>query len=444
MRLLIKDAKIVNEGESFQGSLVVEDEEILEVIKGEKVKGDFDKTLDAKWSFLLPGIIDEHVHFREPGLTHKADIESDSRAAAFGGVTSFFDMPNTVPQTTTLEALEDKFKLARGKSHVNYSFFFGATNSNLELIKNLDAHRVPGIKIFMGSSFGNMLVDKKEALEKIFSSSKLPIMVHSEDTDIINLNMKEAQEKYGEDPDIIYHPKIRNEEACYKSTALAIELAKKYNTPLHIAHVSTSKELSLIKEAKETSKNITAEAVIAHLYFSLEDYPRLGALIKCNPAIKTLEDRQEIRSSLTDGRISAIATDHAPHDIKEKQGGSLKAASGMPMIQFSLVTMLELVDKGVLSIERLVELMCHNPARIFSVSKRGFIRKGYKADLVIVKPSKPWTLTEDLIQSKCKWSPLLGHTFNWEVSQTLCNGHIIFDKGRFDELSLGEEIIFER
>ncbi len=353
-------------------------------------------------------------------------------------------MPNTVPQTTTLEALEDKFKLARGKSHVNYSFFFGATNSNLELIKNLDVKRVPGIKIFMGSSFGNMLVDKKEALEKIFASSKLPIMVHCEDTDIINLNMKEAQEKYGEDPDIIYHPKIRSREACYKSTALAIELAKKYNTPLHIAHVSTSKELSLIKEAKETSKNITAEAVIAHLYFSLEDYPRLGALIKCNPAIKTLEDRQELRASLTDGRISAIATDHAPHEIKEKQGGSFKAASGMPMIQFSLVTMLELVDKGVLSIERLVELMCHNPARIFSVSKRGFIRKGYKADLVIVKPSKPWTLTEDLIQSKCKWSPLLGHTFTWKVSHTLCNGHIVFDKGRFDETSRGEEINFER
>ncbi|MCD8210303.1 MAG: dihydroorotase [Prevotella sp.] len=444
MRILIKDAKIVNEGKSFQGSVVIEDEEILEVIKGEKVEGDFDKTLDASGCFLLPGIIDEHVHFREPGLTNKADIESESRAAAYGGVTSFFDMPNTVPQTTTLEALEDKFKSAREKSHVNYSFFFGATNSNLELIKTIDVNRVPGIKIFMGSSFGNMLVDKKEALEKIFSSSKLPIMVHCEDTDIINLNMKEAQEKYGEDPDIIYHPKIRSQEACYKSTFLAIELAKKYNTPLHIAHVSTSKELSLIKEAKETFKNITAEAVIAHLYFSLEDYPRLGALIKCNPAIKTLEDRQELRSSLTDGRISAIATDHAPHEIKEKQGGSLRAASGMPMIQFSLVTMLELVDKGVLSIERLVELMCHNPARIFSVGKRGFIRKGYKADLVTVKPGKPWTLTEELIQSKCKWSPLLGHTFTWEVSHTLCNGHIIFDKGRFDETSRGEEIKFER
>lgn len=443
MRKLIKNGTIVNEGRSFLGDLVVNGEQIEEIYEGKAPRGIYDQVIDASGCFVLPGVIDDHVHFREPGLTRKADIESESRAAAFGGVTSYFEMPNTNPQTTTLEALEGKFALGAQKSHVNYSFFFGATNDNVDSFDRLDVHRIPGIKLFMGSSTGNMLVDKYESLQQIFVKAKkmgLPVMTHCEDTDIINRNMAAYQEKYGEDPDVKFHPEIRSVEACYESSSLAVKLAKESGAHLHIAHVTTARELEFFGK----DKNITGEAVIAHLYFSDEDYADKKAFIKCNPAIKTVKDRQALREALADGRISVVGTDHAPHEWKDKQGGCAKAASGMPMVQFSLVSMLELVDKGVLSIERMVEVMSHCPAKLFHVDKRGFLRPGYQADIVIVRPHTAWTVQKEIIQSKCGWSPMEGHEYQWQVEQTICNGHLIYNKGEFDEAYRGEELTFRK
>lgn len=443
MRTLIKNGTIVNEGRSFLGDLVVDGEQIEEIYEGKAPRGIYDQVIDASGCFVLPGVIDDHVHFREPGLTRKADIESESRAAAFGGVTSYFEMPNTNPQTTTLEALKDKFALGAQKSHVNYSFFFGATNDNVDLFDRLDVHRIPGIKLFMGSSTGNMLVDKYESLQQIFVKAKkmgLPVMTHCEDTDIINRNMAAYQEKYGEDPDVKFHPEIRSVEACYESSSLAVKLAKESGAHLHIAHVTTARELEFFGK----DKNITGEAVIAHLYFSDEDYADKQAFIKCNPAIKTVNDRKALRGALADGRISVVGTDHAPHEWKDKQGGCAKAASGMPMVQFSLVSMLELVDKGVLSIERMVEVMSHHPAKLFHVDKRGFLRPGYQADIVIVRPHTAWTVQKEIIQSKCGWSPMEGHEYQWQVEQTICNGHLIYNKGEFDEAYRGEELTFRK
>lgn len=443
MRTLIKNGTIVNEGRSFLGDLVVNGEQIEEIYEGKAPRGIYDQVIDASGCFVLPGVIDDHVHFREPGLTRKADIESESRAAAFGGVTSYFEMPNTNPQTTTLEALEDKFALGAQKSHVNYSFFFGATNDNVDLFDRLDVHRIPGIKLFMGSSTGNMLVDKYESLQQIFVKAKklgLPVMTHCEDTDIINRNMAAYQKKYGEDPDVKFHPEIRSVEACYESSSLAVKLAKESGAHLHIAHVTTARELEFFGK----DENITGEAVIAHLYFSDEDYADKKAFIKCNPAIKTVKDRQALREALADGRISVVGTDHAPHEWKNKQGGCAKAASGMPMVQFSLVSMLELVDEGVLSIERMVEVMSHCPAKLFHVDKRGFLRPGYQADIVIVRPHTAWTVQKEIIQSKCGWSPMEGHEYQWQVEQTVCNGHLIYNKGEFDEAYRGEELTFRK
>lgn len=443
MRTLIKNGTIVNEGRSFLGALVVNGEQIEKIYEGKAPRGIYDQVIDASGCFVLPGVIDDHVHFREPGLTRKADIESESRAAAFGGVTSYFEMPNTNPQTTTLEALEDKFALGAQKSHVNYSFFFGATNDNVDSFDRLDVHRIPGIKLFMGSSTGNMLVDKYESLQQIFVKAKnlgLPVMTHCEDTDIINRNMAAYQKKYGEDPDVKFHPEIRSVEACYESSSLAVKLAKESGAHLHIAHVTTARELEFFGK----DENITGEAVIAHLYFSDEDYADKKAFIKCNPAIKTVKDRQALREALADGRISVVGTDHAPHEWKDKQGGCAKAASGMPMVQFSLVSMLELVDKGVLSIERMVEVMSHCPAKLFHVDKRGFLRPGYQADIVIVRPHTAWTVQKEIIQSKCGWSPMEGHEYQWQVEQTICNGHLIYNKGEFDEAYRGEELTFRK
>ena len=443
MRTLIKNGTIVNEGRSFLGDLVVNGEQIEKIYEGKAPRGIYDQVIDASGCFVLPGVIDDHVHFREPGLTRKADIESESRAAAFGGVTSYFEMPNTNPQTTTLEALEDKFALGAQKSHVNYSFFFGATNDNVDSFDRLDVHRIPGIKLFMGSSTGNMLVDKYESLQQIFVKAKklgLPVMTHCEDTDIINRNMAAYQKKYGEDPDVKFHPEIRSVEACYESSSLAVKLAKESGAHLHIAHVTTARELEFFGK----DENITGEAVIAHLYFSDEDYADKKAFIKCNPAIKTVKDRQALREALADGRISVVGTDHAPHEWKDKQGGCAKAASGMPMVQFSLVSMLELVDKGVLSIERMVEVMSHCPAKLFHVDKRGFLRPGYQADIVIVRPHTAWTVQKEIIQSKCGWSPMEGHEYQWQVEQTICNGHLIYNKGEFDEAYRGEELTFRK
>lgn len=443
MRTLIKNGTIVNEGRSFLGDLVVNGEQIEEIYEGKAPRGIYDQVIDASGCFVLPGVIDDHVHFREPGLTRKADIESESRAAAFGGVTSYFEMPNTNPQTTTLEALEDKFALGAQKSHVNYSFFFGATNDNVDSFDRLDVHRIPGIKLFMGSSTGNMLVDKYESLQQIFVKAKklgLPVMTHCEDTDIINRNMAAYQKKYGEDPDVKFHPEIRSAEACYESSSLAVKLAKESGAHLHIAHVTTARELEFFGK----DENITGEAVIAHLYFSDEDYADKKAFIKCNPAIKTVKDREALREALADGRISVVGTDHAPHEWKDKQGGCAKAASGMPMVQFSLVSMLELVDEGVLSIERMVEVMSHHPAKLFQVDKRGFLRPGYQADIVIVRPHTAWTVQKEIIQSKCGWSPMEGHEYQWQVEQTICNGHLIYNKGEFDEAYRGEELTFRK
>ena len=329
-----------------------------------------------------------------------------------GGVTTYFDMPNTVPQTTTLEALEEKFALAAQKSHVNYSFFFGATNDNAALLPELDQHRIPGVKLFMGSSTGNMLVDRREALEKIFASSTLPIMTHCEDTDIINRNMAAAIQQYGDDPKVTHHPEIRSEEACYESTKLAVELAKKHDARLHIAHLTTAKELELL----EGTTNITAEATVSHLYFCDRDYSALGTRIKCNPAIKTQRDRDTLREALNDGRITVIGTDHAPHLLSQKEGGCVKAASGMPM--------------------------CHNPARLFEVRQRGFLREGYQADIVLVRPETGWTVTKDVIQSKCGWSPMEGHMYLWRVERTLCNGHTVYQQGRVDTSYIGQPVAF--
>jgi len=437
MRTLVKGGCIVNEGRLTDGNIVVEDGDIQEITTL-LPEGSFDEVVDASGCYVLPGVIDDHVHFREPGLTVKADIDSESRAAAAGGVTSYFDMPNTVPQTTTPEALEEKFLLGARKSHVNYSFFYGATNDNASSFDLLDASRIPGIKLFMGSSTGNMLVDRMESLERIFSTVKLPLMAHCEDTDIINRNMADAQHVFGDDPEVQQHYLIRSEEACYASTSLAVRLAKKYGTHLHVAHLTTARELELF--GKEP--NITAEAVVGHLWFSADDYARLGSRIKVNPAVKTVSDREALRKALTDGRITVVGTDHAPHLLEQKQGGCCRAASGMPMIQFSLVTMLELVDAGVLTLPRLVELMCHAPARLFGVERRGFLRQGYRADLVVVRPHQPWTVTKDTILSKCGWSPMEGHEYQWRVERTLCNGQTVYADGQVNADVLGEEIRF--
>ena len=446
MRTVVQGGTIVNEGRTFDGIIVIEDGKITQIIQGHTYpEVSSDEVIDASGCFVLPGVIDDHVHFREPGLTEKADIDTESRAAAAGGVTTYFDMPNTVPQTKTLESLEEKLTLAAQKSHVNYSYFFGATNDNISLFPQLDPHRIPGIKLFMGSSTGNMLVDRREALEQLFSSSELPIMAHCEDTAIINRNMAEAKEKYGDDPKVIHHPEIRSEEACYESTRLAVELAQKYDARLHVAHLSTARELDLFDKCSMVNGQcsmITAEATVSHLYFCDRDYASLGTRIKCNPAIKTERDREALQLALTDGRITVIGTDHAPHLLSQKEGGCAKAVSGMPMIQFSLVTMLELVDNGVISLERLVELMCHNPARLFEVRHRGFIREGYQADLVLVRPNTAWVCTKNLVESKCGWSPMEGHMFLWRVERTLCNGHTVYADGKVDTDYIGQPVVF--
>lgn len=446
MAILISGGIIVNEGSQQKNSIIIEGECIKDVIPdGKPVDcSSFEHVINAEGCIVLPGIIDTHVHFREPGMTHKADMQSESRAAAYGGVTSVFDMPNTIPQTTNAEALQQKMELARNRMYVNYTFFPGATNSNVDELKRLCKQDIPGIKLFMGSSTGNMLVDQEQALNAIFEAAyemNIPIMAHCEDTASINRNMQHYKDKGNtDDPDVTFHPLIRSSEACYKSTSLAVKLARRHGTRLHIAHVSTARELSLLTPS---DNNITMEATVAHLMFSEEDYVSLGSLIKCNPAIKTVVDKQALRKALIDGKIYTVATDHAPHTLQEKQGGAAKAMSGMPMVQFSLSAMLSLVDEGVLCIERLVELMCHNPASLFSVEGRGFLRKGYKADITIVKKGNtPWEITTDCIQSKCGWSPLIGCKFAWQVQQTICNGNIVYDRYHIQKIPQGHPLRF--
>lgn len=444
MRTIIHHATLVNEGRTFVGSLVIEDDRIAEIHEGEdKIDSQvpFDEEIDARGMYLLPGVIDDHVHFRDPGLTHKADIASESRAAAAGGVTSYMDMPNTLPQTTTLEALEEKFASAAEHSRVNYSFFFGVTNDNVSLLSSLNRKRVCGVKLFMGSSTGNMLVDKDEALRQVFAGTEMLIMAHCEDQAVIQANTEAVRAKYGDDADVTLHPTVRDAEACYRSTSKAVALAKETGARLHIAHVSTARELQLFSPALlDADKRITAEACVAHLYFTDADYARLGTRIKCNPAIKTETDRQALRAAVADGRIDVIGTDHAPHLLSEKQGGCLKAVSGMPMVQFSLVTMLELADQGVHSLTDVAEKMCHAPAILFRLKERGFLRTGYKADLVLVKPHTPWQVSATNILSKCGWSPLEGHTFDWQVERTFVNGRQVYAHGEVNDAVRGEEL----
>ena len=444
-RTWIKNAQIINEGQRFVGSVVVEDELIAEVLhEGEEPQYPCDKLIDAEGLYLIPGVIDEHVHFRDPGLTHKADMHSESIAAVAGGVTSFMDMPNTNPQTTTLEALGDKFNDAAQKSVANYSFYFGATNSNAHLLPELDKRTVCGVKLFMGASTGNMLVDRLDALKSIFQRSPILIATHCEDQTIIRRNMDEYRKRYGDDPDICLHPSIRNVEACYQSSALAVQLAREFNSRLHILHITTAKELPLFEDKPLNEKNITAEVTVSHLLFCDEDYTSLGARIKCNPSIKTKADRDALRKAVRTNVLDTIGTDHAPHLLSEKQGGAFKAVSGMPMIQFSLVNMLELAGQGVLTIEQVVEKMCHAPALLYQIEKRGFIRPNYKADLVLIHPNKPWTVNHENILSKCQWSPMEGHTFNAKVEKTFVNGHLAYDDGRVDTDYRGAMLTFDR
>lgn len=444
MKTIIRNATIVNEEHMFVGSVIIEDEWIQQVLEGDDNSQSYDTEIDATGLYLFPGVIDDHVHFREPGLTHKADIASESRTAAAGGVTSFMDMPNTNPPTTTLALLENKFQRAAQTSRVNYSFFFGATNDNVDIIQRLDHKRVPGVKVFMGSSTGNMLVDRAETLRQLFATSPLLLMAHCEDTHIIDANIRAFKKRYKGQNDfpVRYHSRIRNVEACYASSSLAVQLAKDTGARLHVAHVSSARELELFDTCPLAEKRITAEAVIAHLMFSTEDYDHMGTLIKCNPAIKTPEDRAALRVALTSGKIDVVATDHAPHLLLEKQGGALKAASGMPMIQFSLVSMLELSDEGILPIQHIPTLMAHNPALLFHIQKRGFIRPGYYADLTLVDPNKPWQVKEGRYYTKCGWTPMDERTFKWRVRRTIVNGKTAYSDGIVVDGIRGQELRF--
>ncbi|MBQ2809169.1 MAG: dihydroorotase [Bacteroidaceae bacterium] len=448
MRILISNPTIVNNGEQFQGSIVVNKGKITEILRGNALpRTACDEIVEATGLYLIPGVIDDHVHFREPGLTQKATITTESRAAAAGGVTSFMEMPNTVPQTTTLKALKEKFAIAAKDSAINYSFYFGATNKNVDCFSKLNRNKVCGIKLFMGSSTGNMLVDKAAELEKIFAEATrldMPVAVHCEDSNIITRNAQRVKEEAGEDAGVEYHPAIRSAEACYRSTKSAVELAMKHGTRLNVMHISTAKELELLSSAPLQVKRITAEVTPAHLTFCDKDYTRLGTRIKCNPAIKSIEDREALRKAVADGRIDVVGTDHAPHLPKDKEGGALKAASGMPSIQFSLLAMLRLADEGAFTLETLVEKMCHAPARIYNVEKRGFIEKGYHADFVLLNPDRAHTVTADDIMSKCGWSPFEGETFEWAVEQTWVNGECVYRNGRINEEVRGKSLKFNR
>lgn len=445
-RTLIHNATIINEGTRKQGSLVLANGNIAEILTdGRPLSAPCDETIDATGCFLLPGVIDDHVHFRDPGLTHKADIFSESRAAAAGGVTSIMDMPNTNPPTVTLDALEQKQQLLAEKCIVNHSCYFGATNDNYDLFPQLDKTRVCGIKLFMGSSTGNMLVDRMDSLRRIFGGTDMLIAAHCEDQDIIRRNTEKYKAEYGEGEQIPVskHPNIRSTQACYASSKLAVQLATEAGARLHVLHISTAKELPLFSDTPlDEHKKITAEACVAHLLFEQKDYKTLAACIKCNPAIKRKADRDALRQAITTPRIDVIATDHAPHLLTEKAGGALRAASGMPMVQFSLVSMLQLMEEGVLSLETIVEKMCHNPARLFRIEDRGFIREGYRADLVLVRPER-WQLTRESILSKCGWSPLEGRIFDWRVMKTFINGHQVYDHNNgVDDAYRGEALRF--
>jgi dihydroorotase len=444
MTTLIHQATIVNEGQQFIGSVLIKDQRIAAIIRGTDVTGlTADHIIDAKGQYLIPGCIDDHVHFRDPGLTHKADMHTESRAAARGGITSVMDMPNCNPQTTTIEALEAKFADAKTKCLVNHSFYLGATTNNIDEVRQVDPHTVCGVKLFMGSSTGGMLVDQDERIEQIFRESPTLIALHCEDQSIISANTAKYKEETGsDDPDVSYHPLIRSEEACYRSTAKAVALAQKTGAKIHIMHISTARELDLLQHGPVDNKQVTAEVCLPHLYYTDADYATLGTRIKCNPAVKTVTDRDALRQALRSGLIDVVGTDHAPHLLTDKIGGSLKAASGIPTIQYVLPAMLELTDEGIFTLTEVVEKMAHNPATLYNVKERGFIREGYHADLVLISPNAAHTVDTEDIQSKCAWSPFEGHTFHWDITHTWINGHAVYADGTFDESVMGERMEF--
>jgi dihydroorotase len=437
--ILILNARIINEGKVFEGDVLTKGRYIEKIgtnLQSQKA----DRVIDAKGHILLPGIIDDQVHFREPGLTHKGTIQTESRAAVAGGVTSYMEMPNTVPPAFTRELVEEKYRIAAGTSLANYSFYIGASNDNLEEVLTTDANTICGLKIFMGSSTGNLLVDDPQTLEAFFSRFPSLIATHCEDEPTIRKNTAEFREKYGEDMPVSYHPLIRSEEACYQSSSFAVDLARKYGTRLHVLHISTAKEISLPLEKKK----ITAEACVHHLWFNDQDYERLGTRIKWNPAIKTAADQQAILKGVLDNHLDLIATDHAPHTLEEKENSYFNAPSGGPLIQHSLVAMLEFYRLGKLSLKNIVQKMCHNPAIAFQIQKRGFIRESYFADLVLVDLNKPWIVKKDNILSRCGWSPLDGIMFKSAVTHTIVSGHLAYAEGQFDDRNPGQRLEFDR
>ncbi|MFW2136867.1 dihydroorotase [Chryseobacterium sp. TY4] len=444
MKSLIKNVKIVNEGQIFESDLLIENDLISKIAKNVP-ESEADKVIDATGKYLLPGVIDDQVHFREPGLTHKGDIASESKAAIAGGITSFIDQPNTLPNAVTQELLEEKYKLGAEKSYANYSFSMGGTNDNLEEVLKTNPKNVAAIKLFLGSSTGNMLVDNPETLEKIFGSTKMLICVHCEDEDTIKENTEKYKSEYGDDIPVKFHHLIRSEEACYKSSSKAIELAKKTGARLHIFHLSTAKEMDLFQnDIPLKDKKITAEVCVHHLTFTNDDYETKGALIKWNPAVKTQKDKDGLWEALLDDRIDVIATDHAPHTWEEKQNVYTKCPSGAPLVQHSLVLMLENYHRKKISLEKIVEKMCHNPAILFELDKRGFVKEGYKADLVLVDMDNPWTIEKNNILYKCGWSPLEGTNLKSKITQTFVNGHLAYDNGIFSEEKHGERLEFDR
>jgi dihydroorotase len=443
-RTLIQNAKIVNENLVFTGDVLIENNSIKQIsTKINPPKNT--KIIDANGSYLVPGVIDDQVHFREPGLTHKATIATESKAAIAGGITSFIEMPNTVPQATTQKLLEDKFEIAAASSYANYSFMFGGTNDNLDELLKTNPKNVAGIKLFLGSSTGNMLVDNEEVLERIFSSTKMLISVHCEDEATIRKNTAHYKAIYGDAIPLKFHPLIRSEEACYLSSSKAIELAKKTGARLHVFHLSTEKETHLFRnDIPLEEKQITAEVCVHHLWFSDEDYDTKGTHIKWNPAVKTANDRAALWEALLDDRLDIIATDHAPHTLEEKDTIYAKAPSGGPLVQHALNAILEKVKEGVISIEKAVEKMCHNPAKIFKIEKRGFIREGYFADLVLVNTNISNTVTKENILYKCGWSPFEGTEFSSTITHTFVNGNLMYENGNFNEKIKGERLLFNR
>ena len=444
-RVLIKNAKIVNEGVIFEGDVLIENDVIVEIAESISAKSSQCQIIDAEGNYLMPGAIDDQVHFREPGLTHKGDIESESKAAVAGGITSYIEQPNTVPNAITQDLLEQKYDLAAQRSYANYSFMMGGTNENLHEILKIDPKNVAGLKLFLGSSTGDMLVDNQASLEKIFSTTKLLIAVHSEDETTVKENLEKFKLIYGEDIPVEFHPEIRSVEACYKSTERIVKLAKKTGARLHVFHLSTAKELEFFtNKTPLEDKRITAEVCIHHLWFSDEDYKTKGNLIKWNPAVKSADDRKALWEALLDDRIDVIATDHAPHTLEEKNQSYLKAPSGGPLVQHAVVAMFEAHHQGKISVEKIVEKMCHNPAKIFKIEKRGFIREGYYADLVIVNAGLPWSVKKENIIAKCGWSPFEGYTFKSRITHTFVNGQLVYTAFKVKDIRAGKRLLFER